>query len=294
MSNDQIMAPRADISVLGLGAMGAAVANCFLMAGLRVAVWNRTPDKIAPLVAKGAEEAATVEDALRAAPITLVILSDAKAACQVLGAIDKNLSYCTIVNFSSGTTSDSLVLRQLVENAGGRYLRGTITAYPRNVGNQSSCFFYSGDPEAFINYRFILDHLSGGSLFLSDAEASALGAAMAIQSFVAMGGFYEAVAAATKLGAEKDSFATNLQRVSRFLFLDAIDDGAQRIRHDNFGGEQATINTHIAAIEGLLASFSELEIATPLLEAFLSTAKRAKALGYGNEDIAAASKAFAL
>lgn len=284
---------RADISVLGLGAMGATVADRLLSAGWRVAVWNRTPGKATALTAKGAHEAPTVEDALDAAPIALIILIDAKVSCEVLSAIKKNLADCIIVNFSSGSTADSLALRLLVENAGGRYLRGTITAYPRNIGNQNTCFLYSGDSEAFEEYRFVLDHLSGDSLFLSEEEASALGAALAIQVFVAMGGFYEAVAAAIKLGAEKDALSDNLQRVSRFLFLDAIDDAAQRIRQNNFGGEQATINTHIGAIEGLLASLAELEIATPLLDAFLLTAKRARDLGYGDEDIAATSKALA-
>lgn len=294
MSINEQVPCRADLSVLGLGAMGAAVADRLLAAGLRVAVWNRTQGKASALVAKGALEAATVEVALRAAPIALIILIDAKVAREVLGAVKRNLTGCAIVNFSSGSTADSLALRLMVENAGGRYLRGTITAYPRNIGNQNSCFLYSGDPESFDSYRFIFDHLSGESLFLSEEESSALGAALAIQSFVAMGGFYEAVAAAIKLGAEKETLSDNLQRVSRFLFLDAIDDAAQRIRQNNFGGEQATINTHIGAIEGLLASLAEFEIATPLLEAFLLTVKRARALGYGGEDISATSKALAL
>lgn len=294
MNNEELVPLHADIAVLGLGAMGSAVARRLLSADLRVAVWNRTAGRAAPLVASGAEETTTADVALQAAPITLVILSDAKAACEVLRASSANLLGRTVVNFCSGTTTDALAFRLLVESAGGRYLRGSITAYPRNVGHRDTCYFYSGDSDAFNTHRKILNHLSGDALFLSEAEASALGAAVTIQAFVAMGGFYEAVAAGTKLGGQPDILAVNLMKVSRFLFLDAIDDAAHRISHSNFSGEQATVDVHIAHIEGLMTSLSGHGIVTPLLDAFLATAKQAKALGFGADDIAATSKALML
>lgn len=294
MHDNQMITSRADVAVLGLGAMGSAVTSRLLAAGLRVVVWNRTPDRTAPLVAKGAENAPTANIALQAAPITVVILSDAKAACEVLQTTSVNLSGRTVLNFSSGTTADVLAFRMLVENSGGGYLRGSITAYPRNVGHRDTCFFYSGDLDGFNTHRVILERLSEGVLFLSEEEALALGTAVTIQSFVAMGGFYEAMAAGIKLGVQTDGLATNLIKVSRFLFLDAIDDAALRLTHANFDGGQATVNTYISHIEGLIKSLSGHGIATPLLDAFLATARRAKALGYGAEDIAATSKALTL
>jgi 3-hydroxyisobutyrate dehydrogenase-like beta-hydroxyacid dehydrogenase len=47
----------ASISILGLGAMGQALAARFLQQGHTVTVWNRTPDKAGSLVAKGARAA---------------------------------------------------------------------------------------------------------------------------------------------------------------------------------------------------------------------------------------------
>lgn len=294
MSKGKLVPPFADIAVLGLGAMGSAVANRFIATGLRVAVWNRSPEKMTPLVTLGADGFNSSADALCAAPITVVILTDTKTACDVLRASRASLTGRTIVNFCSGTTADSYAFRVLVENAGGKFLQGSITAYPRNIGHPDSCFFYSGDLEAFNTNRAILDHLSGGSLFLPEADASALGAAITIQAFVAMGGFYEAIAAGTKIGGDVGSLTKNLARVSRFLFLDAIDDAADRISNSNFSGEQATVDIHIAHIESLMTSLSKHEIQTPLLDAFLVAAKRAKMLGFGSEDIAAINKALAL
>lgn len=37
------------VTVLGLGAMGTALAGAFLRAGHRITVWNRSADKTVPL-----------------------------------------------------------------------------------------------------------------------------------------------------------------------------------------------------------------------------------------------------
>lgn len=42
------------VALIGLGRMGAPMARRLLDAGLRLTVWNRTPDKAAPAVARGA------------------------------------------------------------------------------------------------------------------------------------------------------------------------------------------------------------------------------------------------
>ena len=42
------------IAVVGLGAMGAAAARRLLDQGQRVVVWNRTREKAAPLIERGA------------------------------------------------------------------------------------------------------------------------------------------------------------------------------------------------------------------------------------------------
>lgn len=45
------------VTVVGLGSMGRALAGAFAGAGHPTTVWNRTPAKAAPLVAKGAVHA---------------------------------------------------------------------------------------------------------------------------------------------------------------------------------------------------------------------------------------------
>lgn len=283
---------RADCSVIGLGAMGATVAKRLVEQGNRTVVWNRTEAKCAPLESVGAKVVETAAEALHASPITLIVLSDTSVAIQILRDLNCDLSGRVVVNFCSGTREDSDELDRLIQDYGGQYLRGAITSYPRNVGHPDSCYIYSGDAAAYAAHRELLAGLSGEALLLSEADSLALGAAVTIQAFVAMGGFYEAIAAGSRLGADPKQLVTNLHKASRFLFLEAIEDAAKRIEIKDFSGEQATIDTHVSHVEGLLHSLKNRGVQTPLLTAFLEAIRAAQDLGYGSEDIAATTKAL--
>src|ERR1700754_1265589 len=57
------------VTVLGLGAMGSALARAFIAAGHPTTVWNRAPEKAAALVAAGAARADTAATAVAARPL---------------------------------------------------------------------------------------------------------------------------------------------------------------------------------------------------------------------------------
>jgi 3-hydroxyisobutyrate dehydrogenase-like beta-hydroxyacid dehydrogenase len=67
------------IAYLGLGIMGRGMVGNLLKAGYPVTVWNRSPERCAPLVAKGAEQAASPAEAVKDADVILYCLSDDKA-----------------------------------------------------------------------------------------------------------------------------------------------------------------------------------------------------------------------
>ncbi len=55
-----------DVTVVGLGEMGAALAAAFIRSGKKVTIWNRTRDKAHELTRNGAAFAASVADAIAA------------------------------------------------------------------------------------------------------------------------------------------------------------------------------------------------------------------------------------
>ncbi|HET7869543.1 MAG TPA: NAD(P)-dependent oxidoreductase [Actinomycetota bacterium] len=72
------------IAVLGLGAMGRAIAGKLQGAGHDLAVWNRTPGRGDELVSTGARRAQTPADAVRDAEVVITVLTDPPALEDVL------------------------------------------------------------------------------------------------------------------------------------------------------------------------------------------------------------------
>jgi len=70
----------ANVTVLGLGAMGSRMALSLLEAGHSVTVWNRNPARTAPLVEKGAKSAATPAEAVAQAEFAISMVRDVEAS----------------------------------------------------------------------------------------------------------------------------------------------------------------------------------------------------------------------
>jgi 3-hydroxyisobutyrate dehydrogenase-like beta-hydroxyacid dehydrogenase len=64
------------IAYLGMGTMGGGMAANLLKSGYPVTAWNRTAERCAPLVAKGAQQAASPAEAVAGADLVMYCLSD--------------------------------------------------------------------------------------------------------------------------------------------------------------------------------------------------------------------------
>jgi 3-hydroxyisobutyrate dehydrogenase len=71
------------VAWIGLGAMGSRMARQLLAAGFEVAVWNRTPAKMGPLVAAGARAAASPRAAAEGAEVVVTMVADPEAVAAV-------------------------------------------------------------------------------------------------------------------------------------------------------------------------------------------------------------------
>jgi 3-hydroxyisobutyrate dehydrogenase len=106
------------IAVLGLGAMGRAVARRLLDAGHDVRVWNRTPGRDDDLVASGARRAETAADAVRDVDVVITMVTDPPALEAVLfgpdGAASAIPREATLIDMSTvGPTEIASVVERL-------------------------------------------------------------------------------------------------------------------------------------------------------------------------------------
>jgi 3-hydroxyisobutyrate dehydrogenase len=73
-----------EIAVLGVGRMGAPIAQNLLRAGFGVSVWNRTPRRAEALAAAGARVGVSPADAVAGADVVLTMLTDGEAVARAI------------------------------------------------------------------------------------------------------------------------------------------------------------------------------------------------------------------
>jgi 3-hydroxyisobutyrate dehydrogenase-like beta-hydroxyacid dehydrogenase len=67
------------VAVVGLGGMGSRIAGRLLDAGHELVVWNRSPDRMRPLLERGAAAAQSPRDAAARADVLITMLADPEA-----------------------------------------------------------------------------------------------------------------------------------------------------------------------------------------------------------------------
>jgi len=73
------------VAVLGIGAMGHAMATSMLRAGIPTIVWNRRPAATRDLAERGADVAASAADAARRAAVVVTMVTDTDAVMSIAG-----------------------------------------------------------------------------------------------------------------------------------------------------------------------------------------------------------------
>ncbi len=99
-----------DIGFIGLGNMGGAIAGRLLEAGHRLRVWNRSPEPARHLAQRGAQVAATAEEAFRG-DVVFSMLSDDQATRSVLvdsGVLARATPGATRIHVNMATISVAL------------------------------------------------------------------------------------------------------------------------------------------------------------------------------------------
>ncbi|MFI8425347.1 NAD(P)-dependent oxidoreductase [Streptomyces sp. NPDC085479] len=141
------------VSLLGLGAMGTALARTWLTAGHPLTVWNRTPARAEALAPEGAEVADSAAEAVAASTLVLLCLLDDASVETTLDGVD--LTGKDLVNLTTTTPAEARARAAWAEERGARYLDGGIMAVPPMVGvpEAGGYVFYSGSRELFELHR---------------------------------------------------------------------------------------------------------------------------------------------
>lgn len=203
------------VTVLGLGAMGSALASRLLGAGYDVTVWNRTPGRDTALIESGAHAAKTVTDATAANPLVVACLLRAASVHETLVPVVEQLHGRTLINLTTTTPNEARKLAKWADQHDIAYLDGAILAVPDMIGAPEAQIFYSG-PQTVYNQHYELLNTWGTSTYdgSDPGMASLIDLAMLSGMYQMFAGFFHGAAMVGSGGMTAAEFAA---RATPFL-----------------------------------------------------------------------------
>ncbi|MFC0437088.1 NAD(P)-dependent oxidoreductase [Kutzneria buriramensis] len=142
------------IAVLGTGAMGAGMAERLLDEGHRLRVWNRSTEKLSPLVERGAVAAGTPAEAARGADAVLVSLAHADAVTIVLfgpdGAAEALPAGALVLDTSTTSAESAQEIGDRAERAGLRFVEARVLGNPHHA-RSGQLRVLVGGPQAYVD-----------------------------------------------------------------------------------------------------------------------------------------------
>jgi len=269
--------------------MGSALAIALLDRGHRVIVWNRTSERAAPLLKKGATLALSPAAAVAGSPLVIMCVLDYKAANAILDSpgVAQGFLQKTLVQLSSGALDEVHDQKHLVEKHSGHFIAGGILAFPRNIGRPNTLIVYSGDAQAFEQHQSTLAGLSGSSQYLGADIGTAIGAYFTLATYImgVQSVFFETAVLARQYGVSMNSYYPLVRLVTDHVD-ETIRDGAHRVQTGQFDDSQASIGLWLAYMQDVAKTFDRTGIPAKMTKAIVEQLKLGMTRGDGDQDVA--------
>jgi 3-hydroxyisobutyrate dehydrogenase-like beta-hydroxyacid dehydrogenase len=171
-----------ELTIIGLGAMGSAIAGALIDNGIELTLWNRSPARAAHLAGPGVERTASLDQAIAASPAILVCIHGYAATRALLDdpQITPLLKSRTLIQMSTGTPAEARAAEAWIQDRGGRYLDCSIMVYPQSIGNPDGQVLVSGDSAAWDECAAAIKLLGGDVRYLGQAVGAAAALDLAV------------------------------------------------------------------------------------------------------------------
>lgn len=278
---------KTSVTLLGLGAMGTALARTWLAAGHPLTVFNRTPARSAPLAAEGATVAGSAAAAVAANTLVVVCLLDDASVEETLAGTD--LAGKDLVNLTTTTPGEARARAAWARARGARYLDGGIMAVPPMIGTPDSggYVFYSGSRELFERHRETLAVPAGTTYVGEEAGGAALHDVALLSAMYGMfAGAAHAFALIRAADVDPVAFAPFLADWL-VAMAPAVHGTAGRLRSgDHTEGVVSSLAMQVAGTPTFLRTAEEQGVSPELLAPYFALMRRRLAEGGGEEDLA--------
>lgn len=274
-----------DITVIGLGLMGSALAGALLEHGLDVTAWNRTPERAAAVVAGGAHLATDAASAVVVSPIVVVCVLDYDASLDVLAGATDQFAGRVLIQLSTGTPHEARAMDQWARDRAATYLDGAILNSPNAVGKPGSVLYVSGDALAYERSEPILRMLADNVSYKGErpGAAAAWDFMMVSHYYGQFLNFFHAVQICRAEGLLVEDYAEALQAEGRG-FLASL---ARNVVSGDHSDTLASIGTWASAVERIAQHAEEAGIDAGYISLSRDLFRKGMAAGYGDQEVSA-------
>lgn len=148
------------VAFLGLGNMGTPMAMNLIKGNIPLFVYNRSPDKTAPLVKEGAKQLLTPKEAFRNARIVITMLANDQALEEVTnGLLESIQPGCIHISMSTVLPKTNRKLEELHKAKGALFIAAPVFGRPDVAAQGKLWICCSGDPVAINQVESILQFL---------------------------------------------------------------------------------------------------------------------------------------
>jgi len=249
-----------DVTVIGLGVMGAALARTLLQNGFNVTVWNRSHDKAETLKDQGATVAGSCDEAISASP-TIIVCIKTHADTKELLEPAQSLEGKNIIELSTGSAPEAESLYQWLEEEKATCLIGMICTFPRGIGEEDSTIVTVGNEKLWDQSERMLKILAGQSTYIGNQVGSLaiLYSALFLPRQGFMFGMIYGALLCKKAGVSMDAYVEQIPLTIKVV-NDYYEVFASSVPSENFENPQASIDTYVAAFKDTLESFHDNDV----------------------------------
>lgn len=223
------------VAFLGTGLMGLPMAQKLLEANVEVIAYNRTPEKLEPLKAAGAEVVTHPYQAISAAECTILMLSNAAAIYSVLlsDRAWQSVAGRSIIQMGTITPTESKEIRDAVVAAGGEYIEAPVLGSTPEVKDGKLIVMVGAHQEQYQRHLELFQHFSLEPLLVGPVGTAAA-LKLALNQMIASmtTAFALSVGFAQRQGVSVDLFMYILRQSA--LYAPTFDKKLQRMLESNY------------------------------------------------------------
>lgn len=277
------------IGFIGLGIMGSRMAANLIKKGFQVSVYNRTPEKMEPLVALGATACESVAQLAKKIDVLFTMVSTPEAVAELSEKLIPYLQKGVIwADCSTVGETVSQTIHEKCRKAGIKFIDAPVAGSLIPAENGQLVFLCGGDETAVANLSEPLAAMGRKTIYCG---ATGKGSAFKLVVNMIMGQAITAMSEGLRLskafGFDLDFALDNLLDlpVVAPIFKGKRDKYVNEDYSPEFPLQWMQKDMHLAAVEAF-----KLNLSLPQTNASKEIFMNAKSKGYGEEDIIAVIK----